>query len=111
MPPPPARRGQPPGVSVAVLRSCGVVLAAALSLAAPSSAQPRPGVLRLEPYVYKAAGREIAAELGHLTVPERHERPQGKQIELAFGARLAAPYRIRTALVETTSAPWVSRTT
>ena len=67
-----------------LLRSCGVVAAVALCLVAPSSAQQRPGVLRLEPYAYKAASQEIAAELGHLTVPERHERPQGRQIVLAF---------------------------
>jgi len=45
----------------------------------------KPGDLKMEPHTYKASsGEEVAAELGRLVVPARHENPDGATFELAF---------------------------
>ncbi|MBC7796074.1 MAG: alpha/beta fold hydrolase [Pyrinomonadaceae bacterium] len=45
----------------------------------------RAGDLKIEPYTFKTnGGQMVEAELGKIYVPERHAKPNGKLIELAF---------------------------
>jgi pimeloyl-ACP methyl ester carboxylesterase len=66
------------------LRSCGFALTISIFLSTLCWGQQQFGTVRFEPYDFKASDRTVPAELGHLAVPERHEQPKGKQIELAF---------------------------
>ena len=66
------------------LRSCGIALTIYLFFPMLCWGQQPFGTVRFEPYAFKASSGTIPAELGHLNVPERHDRPKGKQIELAF---------------------------
>lgn len=45
---------------------------------------PVANAIEWEPYTYKAAGNEVDAELGHITVPENRSDPNSRQIELTF---------------------------
>lgn len=40
--------------------------------------------IRFEPYEYTYRGRTIQAELGRFIVPERHDKPNGPRLTLAF---------------------------
>ena len=58
-------------------------LAALLALSQPARPVPE-AVIRWEPYVLRTGGHELTAELGRLAVPERHDRPAGRTIDIAF---------------------------
>lgn len=60
-----------------ILATC-LLLAAALTLNAAESP------LTLTPHEFKAGAQSIAAELGTLRVPQRHERPRGPHFTLRF---------------------------
>jgi pimeloyl-ACP methyl ester carboxylesterase len=66
------------------LRYRGIALAISIFFLTPCRGQQQSGTVRFDPYPFKASGRTIPAELGRLTVPERHEHPKGKHIELTF---------------------------
>lgn len=69
-------------------RFTALVLAGTVPLAqgAPDRRPPSdPPAIRWEEHVGRAGdGSELSGRIGHLTVPERHERPDGPTIELAF---------------------------
>lgn len=53
--------------------------------AASTAAEPSPPSLTVEPYDFEtAAGEQVAAELGRLTVRESRDRAESRTIELAF---------------------------
>jgi pimeloyl-ACP methyl ester carboxylesterase len=67
-----------------VLKTQTLLGALLLLLAVNANAQ-KAGELKLEPYVFEAAGKEkVDAELGSLFVPENRHNPQSRLIELAF---------------------------
>jgi pimeloyl-ACP methyl ester carboxylesterase len=58
----------------------------AVVMLAPAAAQtPKPGEMRLEPYVFESGDKQkVDAELGHLFVPENRRNPNSRLIELVF---------------------------
>jgi len=58
------------------LRPCGIALAISIFLSTLSWGQQQFGTVRFEPSDFKASGRIVPAELGHLAVPERHKQPR-----------------------------------
>lgn len=50
-----------------------------------TAAAQRPGDIKIEPYTFETnKGQKIEAEFGRIYVPEKHSKPNGKLIELAF---------------------------